>query len=791
MKVAPALAVVSLLLFTVVDAGAAPPAKGGAPSAAAAMKTLAAARENLAKALQRIEKDPPSTADLDAAFAALEPLKNALDAGAEFEAQDLDYARASLAARKELRAQRESIEDRRAKVHIYDHRRTIDKALTDLSDHVHGLEAKEPGEKDFDDARAAAAALKKAVDEARQFTKQDEKFASYIVQTDATRARQEKAIDDRWTALSAGKHRALVKESRQALTAAQAALTKGATDAQFDEAQRASSLLSKRLEEGKPLEPKDPAYRADADKARAELAQAKKKLEELMSGARLASLKSEIEPAYKDLVAAGKAVRARNPTADQLAEAKTAAFVLGKLVEKVQPNAALSEAFGQYLTEVKKALVDVEVELQRRSLLAAQKDLNVALKTLDKKEPTDEQFGEAKTALVVLEKTLETVHAKEPALAAFVYDAKALAQTAKTTIPKRRVEVDVQRQKAKVEEARKSAASLMTEIQKPNTPNDRVQEAENAIKLIGAVLDAGDALTKQDREYAAYTIEVKKRVVELNDRLAKRKVVLAVSAGRALLTETVAGAKAKLEAAKKPESTDADVDAAAKAVAAVAKAIETGTPLEKQDSGYAERAEQARYDLEELTLVLEFAKQARALRRLTLEALAAGAAAADAAGAAKDLRTQKAGYDKAVAQFKSCSSTGEGMVKENSALAKIVVLVDGNPTTPRAVVALCDQKAKATEQLMAQSAALIGFEEGPKKSYEAGKALLAQSKKTEALAQFYDCISSGKVLLYRNPDLKDHAFQVAGTTMTLAEVIQQCLNQRDAIKPAGSGSPAK
>lgn len=781
MKLAPALAIVSLLVLPAADSAFASPDAGGPRSIAAAKKALEGAQASLAEAVKRIEKDPPSTADLDAAHVAVEALKEAIDAAAEYEASDLDFAKAVLGARKELRTRREYVDDRRAKVHIHEHRRAIDAALASLGDRLKGLEAKEPGAKDFDDARAAAAALKKGVEEARQFAKQDEKFASYLGTVDATVARQEKAIDDRWVLLSADKHRVLVQQSRDALTASMVGLDKGATDAQFAEAGRAAALLSTRLDEGKPLE-KEKGYRADAERARSELAQAKKRIDQLMGATILERLKSEIEPAHKDLVAAAKAVRVRNPSADQLAEARTAAVVVRKLVEKFEPQGALSQAFGQYLTTVKKTLVEVEVELSRRGLDSARKDLTAALKNLEKKEPTDEQFEEAKTALVVLEKTFETVNQKEPALEPYVYEARGLIKTGRTTIDKRRIEVDVQRQRAKVEEARKLAATLMGQIGQANTTNEQLQAAEDAVKRIGAALVAGAELTKKDREYAAYDVEVNKRITELNARIAARRITVAVSAGRTQLREAFAAAKAKLEAAKKPEANDADIEAAARSVEAIKKALEARTPLEKQDTGYAADAENARYDLEAVDQVLDFVKQAGALRRQTVEALAAGAVLADSAAATKELRPQKERYEKAVALFRSCESAGQSLVKENHALAVVVLLVEGTPHSPREVVALCEEKAKATEQASMQVAALIGFEDGPRRAYEAGTALLAKSKKPEALTQFYDCIASGKILLHRNPDLKDHPFLVAGATMTLGQVIQKCLDYRDTLQ---------
>src|SRR4051812_28260109 len=67
MNLAHALAIVSALTFAAVDSAHAAPE----PSVAAAQKNLDAARANLAKAVSRIEKDPPSTQDLEAAHEAV------------------------------------------------------------------------------------------------------------------------------------------------------------------------------------------------------------------------------------------------------------------------------------------------------------------------------------------------------------------------------------------------------------------------------------------------------------------------------------------------------------------------------------------------------------------------------------------------------------------------------------------------------------------------------------------------------------------------------------------------
>jgi hypothetical protein len=782
MRVAPALLIVSLLLLPAVDVARAAPEAGGARTVAEAQRALEAARARLAEAVRRIERDPPSTADLDAAHAAVGALKDAIDAGADAEPRDLDYARAALAARKELRRQREYVDQRRANVHLHGHRRAIDAAVEKLDDRARRLEGRDAGPRDFEEAAAAAEALRKAVEEARPSGRQDPAFARYLAEVDARLERHAQATDARATRQAVETQRARLEEARRALSAAMAPLAPTASTERFDAADRAATQLSTRLEEGRGLEAKDPAYRSDAERARAEVAQARRRMDALFSEAGIARLKGEIEPAHRDLVEAGRAVRTRSPTAEQLAEARTAAIVVRKLLEKFQPQSARIPAFGQYLGEVRKSLEQVELDVQRRDLSAARADLTQALRGVERRDATDEQFDEARTAMVVLEKTLEGVNRRSPDLAPLVADARELLRTARTTLARRRVEVDVQRQRARVEEARRDANGLVSQLYQPGLAPERLQQAEAALEKLRAVLGEGAALAKKDGDYAAYDREVKKRVTELGERVAQRKVALAASEGRGQLGELLAAAKARVAAARQPEATDADLEAATKGVDAVGQALEARASLERQEPGYAAQAARTREALERLQGELAFARQARELRRQTVEALAAGAAAAEAGAAARELRAQRRSLETAVERFRTCKEEGARTLEETRALASATLLVEGRPTPPRDVVALCTQRLEATEPRLREVVGLIAFEEGPKRAFESGRRLLGQGRRSEALAQFEECTSSGRILQNRSPELAGRTFEVAGAPTTLAELAQRCLQQAKALR---------
>jgi hypothetical protein len=667
-------------------------------------------------------------------------------------------------------------------VKVHEHRRLIDAAQETFNDKARRTEGKDASAKEFEEARAAGDALKKEADAARQYTKLDPKFATFITELDASLAKERKAMDDRWTLLAVDKHRGTVEEARRGLTDAMGPLNKESTDAQFDAANKAAAEVGKRLEEGKVFEPRDAKYRTDAEATRKELNTSKKKIDDLWTETGFARLKAEIQPAHKDLIAAGKALRARKPTADQLAEARTAGIVVRALVEKFEEQGKRIPALGQYLGEVKVALVEVEVQLETRMLDAAKGDLNAALKSINARAPTDENFQEVATATTVLEKTLETVHQKDPAMSAVVGDVKLLLKDTKAAVAKRRMEVDILRQKAKVEESKKIANDLIKQMNAPTAKADLLVEAEAAVKLIKGTLDEGTPLTKKDRDYAAYDKETKDKIKDFNDRIAARRVSLAAGDGRTILTDAVTALKAKLEAAKMPEASDADVGAAVKALEALGKAVDGQMNLEKQDAKYAAAAERARNDFMRFAEGVEMAKQARELRRQTIEAFVAGATAAQAGTETKSLRGQKEQYEKATAQFKSCSSSGGNMIRENTLLEKVALFIEGVKKTPKEVIAICIQRAEATDALLKQVVPLIAFDEGPKKTFEKGKALLADGKEGDALKQFDECISSGLILQNRSPELKERKFDVGGGSFTLVELTQKCIAQRKALK---------
>ncbi len=752
-------------------------------SVATALRKLEAAREQLAKAVQKIEKDPPSNPDLEAAHSAVGVLKDAVDAGAAFEAADLDYAKASLAARKELRERRAYVDQRRANVHIFQHRRDLDAALAKANEAVQRTAKKDAPPGDFDAARAQLSELKKRAGEARQFASADPKFGEYLGEVDATVARHQRALDDRLVDREAERQRGVLEQARQGLQQAIGALSKTSTDAQFGTADKAATALKQRLDEGKPLEPKHAAYRGDAERARSELSQAQKRMDELFSTAGLERLKSEVEPSHKDLAAALKGLRARKPTAEQLAEARTAAIVVGKLVEKFQPQASRVQAFGQYIAGVKQTLTLVEVELQRRGLEAAKSDALKALRNVERRDATDDHFAEASTAFTVLEKTLEaTVHRRDPAIAPLYAEARTLTRDGKTLMARRRGEVDVLRQRTKVREVKAHTEEAVQQIQAPDAGEDQFKAAEQAITLLKNALTEGAPFLKKDREYAQYDREVKDRIAELERRIGARRITASARVAKDQLAAAIAEVRARNEVLARPEATDADLEAADKSVQGLQRFLESHAELEGKDASYASRSANGATELVRQSELLEARRVAHQLRKAIGEAVKTANASVEAASTSKDLRKQKASYAKAVAAYRQCAEESGGELKRDEKLAKVEVPVGGELRTAGELVAHCGERLKEVEKSLQEVSGLVAFDDGPKKFYETAKELMGRSKRPEAITQLNECIVAARRAQFDYPQIRERKFVVAGSQVTVVELIRICIKERDALE---------
>jgi hypothetical protein len=285
-------------------------------------------------------------------------------------------------------------------------------------------------------------------------------------------------------------------------------------------------------------------------------------------------------------------------------------------------------------------------------------------------------------------------------------------------------------------------------------------------------------------DFAKFDNDTKKRIAELNDRIAARRKAQAASDVKAELQQAVTDTSAKIEAAFAPGGTDADLDTATKAFEELGKKIDGQQALERTDASYAAAADRARGQTFKLLDKLQLTQMARELRRGTGDALADGDKAEKAAEATTDLKAKKKAHDQAASQYRSCEKDGRVILsryQQAKLESKVKVLLDGQPANPNDVVAACAKRAEAAEAAAKETVPLIAFDDGPKKAYEAAKGFMSKGNKADALKQYNECVTTGVILGNRSPELKEKKLAVAGTSLTLAEVIAQCQADRKTI----------
>lgn len=673
---APKASLVSLVAAAVLACGtavAAPPS--GPPSSLAEAKArLERARKDLSEAVARIEKERPSTADLDAAKRAIDALQAVLEQGSDYEPKDLDYARAALAARKEIRKRRPFIEKRRMEARLEVGRHDVEVAFDSLKDALKTLRD-DSSASAFERARSAVTAVNEAIQRGQPLAKEYPAHKRYLAEAKARLTREEKKIHELEIDAAVADRKAQVEGADRALASALSNLKgKDVPDARFQKAEAAAVRLEKVLSEGKNLETEHAAYRSFASKTRAKLQKARKRIDTQWSEVGLSRLKAEVEPARSDLAQAAKPLKRKRPTEAQLAEARNAAIIVEKLLERYDGLSTKNTALGRYIREVKAALLDVQVNLQRRrveearaaveaavaplqrrgasnerftvaeravkdaeevvaagkelevdrdyrayarevrrqlrdvrtrladrrtelaverhesAIKAARKDLLRALGLVKRRAPTDDHFDEAKTAATVVEKTLDQADTKDAKLARYVLDQRRWLAAARRELRQRRLEVEIQRQRDAVEDARRGVTTALRKLRGKDVPDERFEAAEKSVKHATSVLKSGAALAKRDRDYASYAREVRKRLREAREKIEARRHEVAVYRQSKRVKNALNVLKRRLP--RLP--TTAEVEEAVAAAAAVEKALGAADPKVKKDWEYRKFAKNAR-----------------------------------------------------------------------------------------------------------------------------------------------------------------------------------------------------
>lgn len=850
-----------------------------AASAAEARRKVQAAIDELAKAVKRIEKDPPSPEDLSAAERAVQALKQAVDEGVSHEAQDLEYAKTALAARKELRTSREFVERRVSQGHVHERRRLLDRSVADLDGSLEALRVAGIGQKEFDRAHRASATLEAELSKAQPLASQDEKFARHLTETRARLLRAKEEIEARQTQVAVQGQLSRLEAAKKKLDAALPPLAgKEVADAQFDAADRAATELEKALEAGRALEPKDKSYRTQATEMTESARRARKTIEERWGEAGLSRLRAELGPAHEDLTRASRALAGRSPSAEVVAEARTAAIVVQKLLEKSAHLAKRGRAVAQYLGEVEKTLLGVQVDLQRRQLEPARSavaeslrglsgraaeekqfleadqtvhrareilregeglekrdggyagharevkrsldeasarivarraeverdrqratvekaraELSRALMIIERRAPTQEQFEEANTAAIVLEKTLEaSAGIKDRDFQSYLGQMRSVLQASRRTLDARRLAVEGDQQRARVTAGLRTLERSLAALDGPGPKAPALAAAEDALNAAGMDIEAGVELEKRLSDYRNW-VKPARRSVELSRlRLAKKRLQFTVADARVELEAAALAARSALEAANQPAAGAQALEQAQARVKDLGTLLERHAPLEEQDASHARLAVKVRGQHAELERGLELVGLAATFQKTVVPALDAGTLAAQNGADSKNLQLSRDEYEKAVEQLQACRSRGEEQLEAEPRLGAFIVVAERARVAAKEVISWCKSRQEAAAEELRKVSGLLAFHEGPAKAYAAANSHLAKAQGAsgeaksrhlaEALGQFEECISSGKILQYKNPELEGRAFELGARKVTLAQLVATCTDEAKKLR---------
>jgi hypothetical protein len=166
--------------------------------------------------------------------------------------------------------------------------------------------------------------------------------------------------------------------------------------------------------------------------------------------------------------------------------------------------------------------------------------------------------------------------------------------------------------------------------------------------------------------------------------------------------------------------------------------------------------------------------------------LAAYATAHQLAGSATGLAPEdaKKALTAAIDQFRKCQKDTTELMVDYPRIASIEFVLDRKKLQVKAMLSICGDAAKSVEtQLTVVKARLALYETGH--ALEKARTLLTRADRStdmstkrkawgEALGELESCVEKGRILQYRNAELKSEALDVGGERLTLPVIVDAC-----------------
>jgi hypothetical protein len=598
---------------------------------------------------------------------------------------------------------REEIRKRKLKAAVDEAKGKIDSAKAALDESVKQIKKKHPEESELTAAVEAVKKLQASLEESSKLESEDTGYAKYALAITKELANQKKLIQQRGLDVALDDSR---QEIGKAVTQLGEALTrvkkKDVGEEDFKEAANAVEAVEGALKKGAPLFAKDAGYAKFAGQVKERLATQREGLSKRRHEVLVQRARARIDEARKALSESVAKLKGKDVPDASFENAGSASKELGKTLEEQKELSTNDAAFSQWVSDQKKSLATVNstIEKRRTEVTIERQRVKVAeglaaVKKAVGHMPTIDQADSADTAVSELEKMIEEgdkLGSKDGSYSKFAIEARKTVSESKRKIRERRDQIAMDAQKEKIGSQLQNLKGAMAGIGgfSPGEPefNAATEAAQGARKAV----DEGKELESKLPKYKSLAEAARKTIAAAEQKIAKRKLEIAVREHKMLIEQAFESAKSSVANAKKVSATSDQAKEAESAMNAARDEIAKGQELEGKDAKYAAMVAHAKKQLDGWKDDVEIAKYVAAFREGPIAAASQGLA----------LMGSKS-YGDAIDQFKTCRKDGASLIADHPKIAQATFVLGKKKTNARGVLTVCADYAKSAETKQAQA----------------------------------------------------------------------------------------
>ena len=603
--------------------------------------------------------------------------------------------------------------------------------------------------------------------------------------------------------------KAYIKEVEQTLVGVQVSLAqreikaalatleraaKGKDDAAID---AAIKTVQEALKTHASLTGKDRDYRSFARETSRTLSTTKKRVAEARQAEAIKVARERLTQARAKLARALKQIRRRRPLDEAFTEAEVALGELKEVVKKSRKLARKDARLAKYVQltrpwtrEARRSISDrrreVKFERQREAVGDPLKKLQRRVQRLTGPKSLEQAETLAKAVETALEQGKKLPRDRE--YARFVRDTQKVLKIARARMQTRQDELDMRAQQGRARQAMVDLSAAIAGLANASALGPMFDAADKALLNAQKIMQEGLPLEKRLRKYASWASDAKRKLAKDAAQIEARKLQVAVDGQTAKLDAQLAKLKGLTEAALQPGAQTQAVSAGTAQVKVVQTQLQQGAPLEDRHRAYAKHAQAARGGLRALVDQLDNAEHLITFRAGPLVELREGEVALAAADKKKGLKPRQKGFEGAVGRFKACRLKAVNILGDHPRIAGLTVQLEGRAVETKEVIGLCGARAEVAQKKLGAVSAVLAFYEGPAEYYTKGQSLLKQredtDKQRQALKNFERCLSSGKILAHKHPELKKKDFDVNGQKIKLDALITACQKYARSLREA-------